>query len=160
MVSRLTLYCDRCDANDRTVEGTAERLGVDGVWYEIHLCDACRKELSEDAFVRVVEFFRDHGEEQGGGARLSEGEMSCLWCPKAYTSIGGLDNHLRTVHHFATPEEAWGGRCPACGSQDFSRLGTHASRTHHRHISLLMQEAIAQGDPYGVVKIRLRAVRR
>ncbi len=162
MVSRLTLYCDRCDLDDRSVEATAMRLGIDNTWYEVHLCDQCRKEFSVLPFEGVLSFFRENGESIGGGpaSPIVDGQLPCLWCDKVYGSPGGLDNHLRTRHNFTTPEDAWGGRCPACGTQDVTRLGTHASRTHHRHISVLMQEAIHAGDPYGVVKERLRAHRR
>lgn len=157
MVSRLTLYCDRCDENDRSVEGRSERLGLDSTWYEAHLCDECSKELAAMPFTTVRAFFLDHGETTGARRVLVDGDMPCLWCEKTYTSVGGLDAHLKKHHRFATPEEAWGERCPACGSEDFIRMPTHASRTHHRHISVLMHEAVQAGDPYGVVKERLRA---
>lgn len=162
MVSRLTLYCDRCDLDERTVEGRAERLGIDGVWWEVHLCEQCRKELAEAPFTLVVTFFRDYGEaiDEAHVRTPLDGLMPCLWCDKTYTSVGGLDAHLKTRHQFTSPEDAWGPRCPACGSDSFIRMSTHASRTHHRHVSVLMVEAAQAGDPYGVVKDRQRAGRR
>lgn len=161
MVSRLTLYCDRCDEAGRVSEGVPRRLGLESTWYEIHSCERCDKELADLPFAEAVTFFREHGESFSGhtGESVDDGKtLPCLWCPKVYISAGGLDGHLRTFHGFDSPEEAWGTRCPACGSSDFSRMSTHAARTHHRHISVLMGEAFNNGDPYGVAKERRRAL--
>lgn len=159
MVSQLILLCDRCFAQEQKVEGVALKLGINAHWYEVHLCSACQKDMEAGPFIDVVEFYVENGEVLEDGRSISLDTLPCLWCEKTYTSQGGLDAHLRSIHSFRDPEEAWGNRCPLCGSSDFGKLSMHTQRRHQRHVSVAMLEALNGGDPYRVVGERKKASR-
>jgi DNA-directed RNA polymerase subunit RPC12/RpoP len=161
MVSKVMLLCDRCYVDDIEMVGVEKALGVDGAWKVVHLCDKCQDELNEGPHSQALTFFLDHGETRDAGnlMNINLDEYPCLWCPKTFTTTSGLDQHLKGPHGFSSPEAAWGYTCPECG-QEFQRLAMHSSRSHAVHVSILMQKAASAGDPFKVIRDRLRAAKK
>lgn len=150
MVSMLLVLCDACFEKDERVEATPVTLGVDGVWWTIHLCDNCGVDFATRAFADVVEFYREHGETQGEAATVDPEMFPCLYCERTFNKVPSLMYHLKATHDLMPADNPWGNVCPLCGDK-FDQLSGHTTRAHGLHVSQAMLKSENDGDTFRVV---------
>jgi hypothetical protein len=86
----------------------------------------------------------------------------CPLCARVSPSTNALQVHLNTQHN-TTAGEVFGGVCPVCNHEGTPQgLGVHARMGHKVDggVPALFREAVAAGDPYGVVAARTAVVAR
>lgn len=178
MAREIVALCDVHLSRDERVPGREYRVGVAGRWVSLDLCDGCHEEVLRP-FVALVEDFgapvepvaqaQSRVRAAGSSAARLEASLSvgtrmgkapagernkpCLWCALDYAGGSGLLRHLRTIHGFASADEAYGQTCPVCGREcgGARGLGLHVRRSHQfGSLAEAFVWARDNADPYGV----------
>jgi hypothetical protein len=163
MATEIVRWCDLHLARDTRVDAHPHALGVDGKEWDLDLCDECYKEHLGP----ILDVARKSEGQPPAGSRkpraAKQHRVDDRECLLGDYSINGTSGALRAhvkVAHGTTLEGLFGVTCPVCGhhTASLSGLGTHG---HHLHqatsVSDLFRQAIAAGDPHGIVAAR-RAV--
>lgn len=168
-------WCDLCAAEDDNMAEPGESFAVtvNGFARVIDLCERHRKTLVDP----LREVVAEHGYKEGDvtaqttravpanrtGRKAASLDHPCLWCPQKFGGPGSLALHMHRDHgfpkaqgHGADINGIFGKACPYCGDKMGSpaRFGMHIYRRHEgnaRKMSAAYQEALAMGDPAGVV---------